>query len=193
MTARIFVTLASVPLLSCSAVAQNGGEQLAAADRVAAENHLAAADRHFENGRWESAVAAYEQAKHHTPFTTYDLHNLSYSLIQLSRYNSAGRVLRNLIELDPEDGLAYYNLGVVYLQTGRYASAARVLERAAWLLPSDPDAWYLLAYAAINNDDLTRAWEVLDILIALDEDDALDVFETLVQVERDREVDLSGW
>lgn len=193
MTARIFLSLACVFLLSAPAVAQDQGEQLAAADRIVAENRLADAQRHFENEQWESAVAAYEQAKHHTSFTTYDLHNLSYSLIQLSRYDRAARVLRNIIALDTEDDLAHFNLGVIYLRTARYALAEKTFERAAWLAPSDPDAWYLLAYAAINNDDFTRAWEVLDILIGLDEDDALDVFETLVEVEHDREDLLRDW
>ncbi len=193
MTARISITLIMLLAFSVVASAQHEGALLAAADRSVAESQLADARRHFENEEWERAATAYEMAKHHTSFTLHDLHDLAYALIRLSRYDRAARVLRNIIEIDAEDDLAHYNLGVIYLRTARYALAEKTFERAAWLAPSDPDAWYLLAYAAINNDDLTRAWEVLDILIVLDEEDALDVFETLVEVQREREDPTDGW
>lgn len=193
MTARIFAAFACILMLTCPLAAQEDGERLAIADRLIAENHLADADRHFENEQWERAVNAYDEAKHHSSFTMHDLHNLSYALIRLSRYERAARILRDIVDIDAEDGLAHYNLGVIYLRSRRYTLAVRAFETAAWLMPSEPDAWYLLAYAAINNDDFTRAWEVLDILIVLDENDAMDVFETLVEAERDREDPLGDW
>jgi tetratricopeptide (TPR) repeat protein len=154
---------------------------------------LALADGYFEDGRWEEAVVAYEEAKHETQFTVYDLHNMAYSLMQLSRYDRARRLLRNIIDIEETDALAHYNLGVLHFITDRYSLATTCLERAADLDPSNPDCWYMLAYAAINNGDLKRAWEVLDILIVLDEDDAMDVFETLSRLESDRADPTSDW
>ncbi|MBN1446543.1 MAG: tetratricopeptide repeat protein [Bacteroidetes bacterium] len=178
---RLLAAVLIFLLLQARSVAQNENEDIAMVQET--QTDLLVARSAYELGEWEIAVEAYEAAKHETTFTIGDLHQLSYALLQLDRYDRARAVLENILDIDPADALAWFNLGITHMRTNRMHAAHRCFERTAEFTSEDPSVWVCLAITSLCTDRFAQAWGAFDELLALDEEKAEMVLGWIVAEE----------
>jgi tetratricopeptide (TPR) repeat protein len=143
---------------------------------------LAAADiqrekgRELElSGRYEEALAAYEQALVLNPddVTTWVYKGLA--LAQLGRYEEALTAFDRALVLSPDDADAWYCKGLALDYLGRYEEALTAFERTIELRPDHADTWNGKGHALL---ELRRL------------DDALNAYEHELELEPNS---VSGW
>jgi Flp pilus assembly protein TadD len=89
---------------------------------------------HVADGDPEAAVRAYEAALAIDPEYADALEGLSMALADLGRFDEAIRAAEKVVELDPEEQLAYTNLSRIHHRAGdvpkaeEWAAKGRVLE-----------------------------------------------------------------
>ena len=98
----------------------------------------------------------------------------SLTVVYLSegRYAMAARAATRAIELDPEDGEAYYHRAMARVKQGRYAEALADCNEALRREPEDPIAYRTRAAAYVGLAQYERAKEDLDRVFGEDKDDA---------------------
>ena len=113
-----------------------------------------AGDRHFEQGSYEEAIAAYEEAIQLDPKSPSPRLSLGKVFAATERYDEASASVRVAVELDPADGEAQALLGQLELSQGRYAESLQALGAA---VEAQPDAFrpaFDLALAHLGNEGL---------------------------------------
>ncbi|PWJ15020.1 tetratricopeptide repeat protein [Jannaschia seohaensis] len=99
---------------------------------------LIVGDRLLAAGEAELALDAYLRAAAQRGMTQGVLLSLASANIELGRLGQAEKLLRDVLEDDPDNAGALNNLGVVLLEQGEYGEAHRVL-RAAFALQPTPE------------------------------------------------------
>ena len=113
-----------------------------------------AGDRHFEQGSYEEAIAAYEEAIQLDPKSPSPRLSLGKVFAATERYDEASASVRVAVELDPADGEAQALLGQLELSQGRYVESLQALGAA---VEAQPDAFrpaFDLALAHLGNEGL---------------------------------------
>ena len=82
-----------------------------------------AANKAFEDGRYEKALAGYQAALQAAPDHLYALRGKARTLMQLGRHGAAVRAFNRAIAAAPEFGPTYANRGILYDRMGRYRKA----------------------------------------------------------------------
>ena len=80
----------------------------------------------FAGGKLEEAVQAYRNALKEDPGYGDALHALAMTSAQLGRLDEAIEAAKKLIEVAPEDELAYASLSIFYQQKGMIAEAEQI-------------------------------------------------------------------
>ena len=89
---------------------------------------------HVAEGELEAAVAAYRRALEIDPEYADALEGLSMALADLERYPEAIEAAQRVVDLTPEDQLAYTNLSRIYQRAGdvpkaeEWAAKGRMLD-----------------------------------------------------------------
>ena len=86
-------------------------------------------DQAFEEGRYEEALKAYDQAIHMKPRLPMAYNDRGRAYVRLSRYEEAIQDFQKAIELDPQSEY-FANLGYVYLTTGSWKEGAEAFTEA---------------------------------------------------------------
>lgn len=100
------------------------------APRDAALDAQSAADRAFEDGDYERALALYRSREAVEPTNPFALRGVALSLMQLGRDNDAVAAFASAIGADPDFGGAYANRGILHDRMGRYDLAVADYRRA---------------------------------------------------------------
>ena len=90
----------------------------------------------YNAGRYEEALAAYEQGIRLDPNFAVASRNKGYILNELKRYEEALAVCEQAIRLDPNNAWAYYNKGRALNELKRYEEALAAYEQAIRLDPN---------------------------------------------------------
>ena len=123
-------------------------------------------NRHYRAGRYEEAVAAYQQAIENGDERPELRYNMGTALLRLGRYDEAQQFLQAALE-DVEPGLrqrTLYNLGNRFLEEGRASqddeqrnrlldAAVEAYKDALRLNPGDQDAKWNLELALREQDE----------------------------------------
>jgi TonB family protein len=88
-------------------------------------------DAHFDAGRYDDAIAAYQQAINLYPRYAEAYLNLGDALKELKRYDEAVNAYQEAIKLNPNNGDAYNGLSDTYEALGRRSEAADAQRRAS--------------------------------------------------------------
>ena len=91
--------------------------------RQKAEDHYYAALDLMAEGHLEKAVAFYQDSLTADPTFTEAMHGLARALQDLSRYDEAIVVAKQIADLDPDDVLAHTSLSVLYQKKGMIPEA----------------------------------------------------------------------
>ncbi len=93
----------------------------------------AAAERHFEDGRYAQALDTFRELSQQLPEAAAPVRGAARSLLQLGELEAALAAYDRAIALEPEFAAAYANRGVLHDRAGRYRAAIADYERAAQL------------------------------------------------------------
>lgn len=106
-----------------------------AREHIPGQKAYEAANRHFEDGRFEEAIKVYDQALEENSELLPALRGKARSLMQLEHYDRALALFNRAIEGDPEFAPTYANRGILNDRMGRYEEAIRDYEKALELMP----------------------------------------------------------
>jgi tetratricopeptide (TPR) repeat protein len=70
--------------------------------------------------------------------------------------------LKKLLQIDPNDEVAYFGLGKALMDEGRYAEAAEALEQCVKVKPNYSAAYLALVESLLKLDQKDRAKQFLD-------------------------------
>src|ERR671919_1151201 len=87
----------------------------------------------FTQDKLDEAIAAYEQALQEDPSYVDALHALAMTYAHQEKLDDAIRIGKRLIEVAPDDELAYTSLSMFYQQKGMIAEAEHVAAQARTL------------------------------------------------------------
>lgn len=115
----------------------------------------------LQAGRWDEALASFEQALEILPIA--DAALLAMAVIEAKKGNDAEAIelCRRAIAIDPLSAAAHQQMGVSLLRSGRIPEAVAALETAVSLRPEDPAPWNALGaayFGAGRPEDARRAW-----------------------------------
>ncbi len=105
-------------------------------DRAPGELAYHAGNRHFEDGRWEAALRAYDEALAANPDFIHALRGRARSLMQLGRHEEALAAFDEAIRREPGFAATWANRGILHDRMGHYEAAIADYERALALDPS---------------------------------------------------------
>ena len=97
------------------------------------EDHYNEGMELFAQDRFEEAIAAYERALEEDPNYPDALHALAMTYAHQEKLDDAIRIGKRLIEVAPDDELAYTSLSMFYQQKGMIAEAEHVAAQARTL------------------------------------------------------------
>lgn len=122
---------------------------------------------HYDQGRYEESVAAYEQALRLRPEFPVASSNLSNSLSALNRLDEAERSVRRALELKPDYITAWTNLGAILVKQGRFEESAEVFERTLELSPNNEAAHRNLGAVLIRQGRLEEGSQHSDAALRI--------------------------
>lgn len=138
---------------------------------ASAEEQFKLGNSHYQAGRWEQAIVAYQKALELDPNFQAAYANLGVTYYQIQQFDLAASQYEKALELNPNDGEVAYNLGVLYLQQALsreqgnqnlLQQAITQLQKAQQMSPQLAEPYFSLgvAYMALNqNDNAIQAFE----------------------------------
>ena len=126
-----------VALLAVLALALSGCGGL-----TEAEEHFKAGVKLQEQGRFEEAIAEYDEAIRLNPQNGQAYDNRGGSYFILGQHQRAIADYDEAIRLDPQNPNAYNNRGAVYFDLGQHQPAIQYYDEAIRLDPQLADAYY---------------------------------------------------
>lgn len=95
---------------------------------------------YFQTGRYEKALADFEESVRLSPDNPIALRNVGGAQHMLGRYSEAAASFQKSLEIRP-DAAIYSNLGTIYYFQGLYPQAVGAFEKSVELGPNDPTIW----------------------------------------------------
>ena len=125
--------------------------------QTGAQVALARADRLFDDGQTEVALAHYRELVRNEPDYALAHSNLGYVLRSVGRHLEAVAVLRRAVELEPDNAEMHYNLGLALIQADQVREAVETLQQAVLLQPDYPEAHHELGQALFTDGQTEAA------------------------------------
>lgn len=124
-----------------------------------------AADRLFNEGRYEAALAQYQRFLKQLPREPALLLRIGFCEYSLDRHEEAVKTFRRVLELAPGMPQAKVGLGSALTSLGRAGEAIPLLEDAVKKLPGDPQARRALGRAYLEAGKFIEGEETLRSLV----------------------------
>lgn len=159
-------------------VATDSTEGVALNEPESAVEQFQLGNAHYEAGRWEEAIAAYQKAIELDPNYQAAYANLGVTYYQQQQFDLAASQYEKALELNPKDGEVAYNLGVLYLQQalsqGEQADldllnqAISQLQLASEMSPELAEPYFSLGVAHFALNQPAEAIQAFDTFLSLD-------------------------
>lgn len=125
--------------------------------------------RHYLRGRLfqrlrrnDRALAEYRAALGYDHRHTRAAHAAAFLLANAKRWAEARDALRAVLQLDPDNGVAWFNLGFAHQHLGETDAAIQALRAAVKHSPKLDRAWYGLGLALAQRHDHAGAVQALE-------------------------------
>lgn len=133
-----------------------------------ARKHFFDGIAHFENGRFEAALACFEASLALAPGRPSVLGNLGIAQFHLGRAREAVRTLQRATAADPANADAWFGLGMSQFSLENWAAAEDALARGLVLVPKRLDLWLVLSQCRLRQNKVEAALQALDRAIEVD-------------------------
>ncbi|MEL6581075.1 MAG: tetratricopeptide repeat protein, partial [Cyanobacteria bacterium J06621_12] len=124
----------------------------------------------FNLGRYEDAIAAYDQALAIKPELHEAWYNRGIALFSLGRYEDAIAAYDQALAIKPDDPEAWNNRGNALANLERYEDAIASFDKALAIKPDDHKAWYNRGIALFNLERYEDAIADYDQALAIKPD-----------------------
>ncbi len=104
-------------------------------EKFVGEGAYHAANKYFEDGKYEEALKTYQQAVAENPNFIHAKRGIARSLMQLERNHEALNVFNDVIEQEPEFAASYANRGILNDRMDKYEEAIEDYQKALRLDP----------------------------------------------------------
>lgn len=104
-------------------------------EKLHGESHYHAANKYFEDGKFDDALISYQKAVVENPQFIHASRGIARSLMMLERYEEALDVFDKVIEKEPEFSASYANRGILHDRMHNYTAAITDYEKAILLNP----------------------------------------------------------
>lgn len=104
-------------------------------EKTIGENYYHAGNKFFEDGLYDDALDAYQQALDKNPYLIHARRGIARTLMQLNRYEEALSVFNNVITQEPDFAASYANRGILHDRLQSYTAAIADYEKAIQLDP----------------------------------------------------------
>ena len=121
-------------------------------ENMAADDIIAKGNAFKEEGRYEEALAAYEQATEIDPDNAAAWYQKGCTLDEMGDYGGAVRAYSRSLECDSDDISAWHSLGIALINLGQYEEALEAYEKYVWTQSMPPSGitkdvhWLNLVY-----------------------------------------------
>ncbi len=129
------------------------GDAAATARDAAALAAKQLGDAHLDDGAWDKAAQAYEQALAHHANNAAAHGNLGFALAQMRQFERAERHLQAALEINPGAFNAFYVLGTIARQRGDAAGAIAYFRSATSVKPDFASAYHALGDVLLDQND----------------------------------------
>jgi serine/threonine protein kinase len=143
-------------------------------DQEAANSKLAAAKAALEAKRYTLAAALIEEILSDDPSMINSVANVYVKVLQgqaadLIKTDSeqAGKLLRQALEMEPDNISVLSNLGYVYMSRKNYSKAIETYLKAGELAPQLPDTFFNLGYVYAVTEDYPQAKQMYSRVVEL--------------------------
>jgi tetratricopeptide (TPR) repeat protein len=127
-------------------------------DRNRARAHLYGGRAYEAHDDYVQAIAEYQNAIELVPDHLQANHGLGILYMKMERYDTAEKIFKKVLRIDPYLAPAHFNLGSVYVAQNRYPEAINQYEAA---LEIDPNYEFAAAWAAVVYERLGQSGEAL--------------------------------
>jgi tetratricopeptide (TPR) repeat protein len=138
-------------------------------EEVPGKKELRLANRFFQEGRYEEALAAYKEAAAGAPQDPIIQYNIGVTLLAMERVDEAVAAFRRTIEIQPENIQALKSLGQLYGKMRIYDESVKFYSLATQLISNDPEAFFNLGVGQMNLGNQEAAMEAFQKSIGCDE------------------------
>jgi tetratricopeptide (TPR) repeat protein len=111
----------------------------------------------FNAGRYQEAIAAFEQAVQANPESVPALVNLGVGLVQIGEIESATEYFQQALTYDPGNITAHFNLGMQWSTEGRHKEAIQAFDSVLEFNPGDVQSLLSKAQSHIYLDQFDEA------------------------------------
>ncbi|MGK7918135.1 MAG: tetratricopeptide repeat protein [Prochloraceae cyanobacterium] len=122
---------------------------------------FAQANKFFQEGKLEEAIALYKKATTKSPQFYWSYHNLGEALIKAGRIEEAVAAFRQSLVINPESAWSLYKFGVMLNKLGQYEEAVGYLRQAVELITNVPEFYFALGSALVQLGQWSEAEEFL--------------------------------
>jgi len=136
---------------------------------IPGKKELGEANRLFQEGKFEEALAAYGKAAAQSPQDAVIQYNIGVTLMALDRVDEAIGAFKRTIEIQPENIPALKGLGQIYGKMRLYEESVRFYSQATMISSTDPEAFFNLGVGQMNLGDQEAALAAFKKSIACDE------------------------
>jgi tetratricopeptide (TPR) repeat protein len=133
------------------------------------KKELREANTLYQRGKYEEALAAYQEAAVRAPKDPIIQYNIGVTFMAMGKSNEAIAAFQRTLEIQPENVQALKNLGQIYGQMKNFAESVKFNSQAAKLSAVDPEIFYNLGVGQMNLGNLEAALAAFQDSIACDE------------------------
>jgi predicted TPR repeat methyltransferase len=123
---------------------------------------------HFEAGRLEQALSAFEASLALAPGRPSVLGNLGITLFHMGRLNESVPVLRQAISADPAYADAWTCLALAHAGLGQWQASVEALDRACELAPARAELWFRKGQGLLRLGQVQAALQAYDRALGVD-------------------------
>ena len=137
-------------------------------DELSAEDYLSQGNNSYAQGRYEEAIASYDQAIEIQPDYALAWYNRGVALEKLEKYEDAIASYDQAIKFQPDYAFAWHNRGNALQELGKYEDAIASYDQAIKIQPDDAMAWNNRGWALENLKRYDEALESYDKALQFD-------------------------
>ena len=127
------------------------------------------AQRHFAEGEYSKAVAAYERALRLDSLQVDAQRNIGIAYQRMGNIEESITALHSALRIDSTFIQTYYDLALAYAHEKDFEAAFAVMDRALRIEPGSADTYRLLAFFHSAREQFDQAEEALSMAVAVDE------------------------
>jgi tetratricopeptide (TPR) repeat protein len=138
-------------------------------EEIPGRKELREANKLYQEGKYEEALAAYQQAAVQAPEEATVQFNIGVTFMALGKVEDAAASFKKTLQIQPENSQALKYLGQIFGELKAFDESVEFYSRAAKISSNDPEIFYNLGVGHMNLGNQDAALEAFQKSIACNE------------------------